>query len=407
MSSSSYLRLSADERLSRIDAVTDAALAHLDLDELLNELLERLRELMDVDTAAVLLLDASSEYLVATAATGIEEEVRQGVRIPMGRGFAGRIAAEKRPVVLDKVDHTVVLNHLLWEKGIQSLLGVPLLVGGEVKGVLHVGTLRSRRFTEDDIELLQLVGDRLALALQIHISDQQRAAARALRHSLTPAKLPDVDGLEFASRYVPGERGDVAGDWYDVFVLPSGAVGIVVGDVAGHGFPAAVVMGRLRSALRAYALETQDPGEVLTKLNRKVSYFEPNVIATVLYAVLDPTLQRVELSASGHLAPIRCEPGQQACFVDILLDPPIGLQTSPRRSSMVALRPGTVLCFYSDGLVERRGTLIDDQLELLRESVTATEPEALCTALMARLVGNYDPEDDLTVLAVRRTARVQ
>ena len=116
--------------MRRFEAVTDAGLAHLDVDELLEELLDRVRELLEVDTAAVLLLDPSSRYLVATAARGLEEEVRQGVRIPIGKGFAGRIAAEKRAVIIEQVDHSNVLNPILREKGIPSLLGVPLVVGG-------------------------------------------------------------------------------------------------------------------------------------------------------------------------------------------------------------------------------------------------------------------------------------
>jgi phosphoserine phosphatase RsbU/P len=112
----------ADDRLHRLESVTDVALAHLAVEDLLVELLERVQELLEIDTAAVLLLDPSSEYLVATAAKGIEAEVRQGVRIPLGRGFAGRIAADKQPVLLEQVDHTLMPNGecttgLTWGKG--------------------------------------------------------------------------------------------------------------------------------------------------------------------------------------------------------------------------------------------------------------------------------------------------
>jgi transcriptional regulator with GAF, ATPase, and Fis domain len=103
-------------------------------DQLLRKLLDRVRKLLVVDTTAVLLLDPSAHYLVATAARGLEEEVSQGVRIPLGEGFAGRIGAAKSPVVIDQVDHSNVLNPLPREKGVQSLLGVPLLVGGRVLG---------------------------------------------------------------------------------------------------------------------------------------------------------------------------------------------------------------------------------------------------------------------------------
>ena len=154
------------ERLRRLQALTDAALAHLELDELLAALLVRTREALEVDTCAVLLLDARRNELVARAAVGIEEEVEQGVRIPVGGGFAGKVAAERRPIVLPDVDHADVLNPILREKGVKSMLGVPLLVGGDAIGVLHVGTLHPRAFGPDDIDLLQLVADRAAIAIE-------------------------------------------------------------------------------------------------------------------------------------------------------------------------------------------------------------------------------------------------
>ena len=154
------------ERLRRIQLVTDAALTHLDLNDLLAELLVRIRDVLGADTAAVLLRDDLRNELVARAAVGLEEEVERGVRIPIGGGFAGRIAAERRPIVLDDVDHADVLNPILREKGIKSLAGVPLVFGNEVLGVLHVGTLTPREFTKDDVELLEVVADRVAVAIE-------------------------------------------------------------------------------------------------------------------------------------------------------------------------------------------------------------------------------------------------
>jgi signal transduction histidine kinase len=154
------------QRIEDIQAVTDAALAHLDIDELLDVLLPRIRQILAADTCAVLLLDEGQDELVARAAVGLEEEVERGVRIPVGRGFAGRVAAGRRPVILDDVDHADVLNPILREKGIKSMLGVPLLAAGDVIGVLHVGTLVHRRFTGEDVELLALVAQRVALAVE-------------------------------------------------------------------------------------------------------------------------------------------------------------------------------------------------------------------------------------------------
>jgi sigma-B regulation protein RsbU (phosphoserine phosphatase) len=178
---------STDDQLRRIESVTDAALAHLNVEDLLAELLERVQGLLEVDTAAVLLLDPPTERLVATTARGIEAEVRQGVRIPVGKGFAGRIAAEKKPVILDQVDHTNVLNPILRARGIRSLLGVPLLRSGNVIGVLHVGTLVPRRFTDDDVRVLQIVADRVAFAIESRRAEVQ---LRSLSHRLSGCTCP-------------------------------------------------------------------------------------------------------------------------------------------------------------------------------------------------------------------------
>jgi signal transduction histidine kinase len=156
----------ARRRIEDIQSITDAALAHLEINRLLAVVLPRIREILRADTCAVLLLDDGGDELVARAAVGLEEEVEQGVRIPVGKGFAGRVVAGRRPVILEDVDHADIVNPILREKGIKSMLGVPLVVSSDAIGVLHVGTLTYRRFTTDDTELLTLVAERVALAVE-------------------------------------------------------------------------------------------------------------------------------------------------------------------------------------------------------------------------------------------------
>lgn len=178
-----------DDDRSALESLTQEALAHLGLEELLNALLDRIAEALAVDTVAILLLSERDGVLEARAARGIEEEVERGVRIPVGSGFAGRIAKEAKPVVLEDVEHSEVLNPILLEKHVASLLGVPLLVQGRVIGVLHVGTLTRREFTQNDTRFLQVVADRVALAIEhARLYDEARqarsdadAAERALR----------------------------------------------------------------------------------------------------------------------------------------------------------------------------------------------------------------------------------
>jgi putative methionine-R-sulfoxide reductase with GAF domain len=388
------------EQLRRIQTVTDASLAHLEIDELLDTLLDRVREILEVDTAAILLIDRSSREMVATAAKGIEEEVRSGIRIPIGQGFAGRVAAERRAVILENVDHTNVRNPILVDVGIRSLLGVPLIADGDTIGVLHVGTLGSRSFSDHDAELLQLVADRAALAINAGLLKQDRTVATALQRSLLP-RLPEVGGLEIAARYLPGHDRLVGGDWYDVFELPTGHVGAAIGDVVGHGLRSATVMGRIRNALRAYALDSDDPAAVLTRLDDMVCHFEPDEMATVLYAVFDPDRRRMTVSVAGHPLPLMTSPTADAQPVDAPADPPIGsAAAAPRRATEVPVSEGATIYFFTDGVVERRGEHIEVGLERLRETAIPGPPHRGCTRIVSQLLAGAQPDDDAAVLAV-------
>src|SRR5215469_2582340 len=133
-----------------LQALIDTDLAYLGVDELIAVLLERVREQFQVDTVTVLELDPFGDELIATASLGLVEEVAQGVRLPVGLGFAGSVAARREPIQLDHVDATTVLNPLLIEAGIRSMLGVPVLASGQLMGVLHVGSRTPRRFTEEE-----------------------------------------------------------------------------------------------------------------------------------------------------------------------------------------------------------------------------------------------------------------
>ncbi|BCJ46408.1 cyclic diguanylate phosphodiesterase [Actinoplanes ianthinogenes] len=396
-------RINDDERIRRFEAVTDAALSRLDAADLLDELLDRVRDLLDVDTAAILLLDVHAQQLVATAAKGLEDEVRAGFRVAVGRGFAGRVAAGRRPVRIADLTPDDGVNPILVQKGIRSLLGVPIMVGTDLVGVLHVGSLTPRRFGADDVRLLQLVADRAGLAGRLRADKLDHAAALAVQRSLLPARLPEIPGVQMAARYVPGHAFGIGGDWYDVFTLPTGDLGVVIGDVSGHGLASAVVMGRIRSALRAYALICDDPAEALTLLNRKVQHFEAGSLTTALYAMISPNRDRIVLSSAGHLRPVLARPGAPAELAGIPVDPPLGVGRTPRprRSTTLDFPPGAVLLCYTDGLIERRDQVIDRGLGHLTELVQAENAETVCATVMSA-AGTEQPGDDVAVLAVRR-----
>src|ERR671925_222266 len=229
----------AAERLRKLLLVTDAALAHLSLEDLLDELLTRIREILDADTAAFLMLDERANELVARAAKGLEEEVVQGVRIPVGGGFAGRIADERHVVAVDDVDHADVLNPILREKGIKSLLGAPLLARGRVLGVVHVGTLTPRHFDAEDAELLQRAAERAALGVErallhdeLRRLDQVREqfvarASHELRHGAPPIVVSaERTGAELrivVEDHGPGVAPELRGRLFEQFTRAPGA----------------------------------------------------------------------------------------------------------------------------------------------------------------------------------------
>ena len=176
------------DQLGALQKVTDAALGHLSMDELLAESLKRIREVLHVDTVAILMLEREKNELVAWAAQGLEEEVEFGVRIPVGRGFAGRIVATAKPIIISEVENADLFNPLLREKGVKSLLGVPMMIEGRPLGVLHVGTFKHKSFTEKEVGLLQSAADRIALAVENARLYQVEQQARAEAETANRAK---------------------------------------------------------------------------------------------------------------------------------------------------------------------------------------------------------------------------
>ena len=269
------------DRLRRLQALTDAALAHLELDTLLPTLLARTREVLDVDTCAILLLDEETNELVARAAVGIEEEVEQGVRIPVGRGFAGRVAAGRRPVILEDVDHADVLNPILREKGIKSLLGVPLMVAGRVLGVLHVGSLVPRTFAAGDVDLLQLVGDRAAIAIEhANAYEAERQARQRIEHvqAVTDAALAHLELDQLFAVLLPRIRDILGADTCAVLLVDESAgeliaraaVGIEEEVEQGVRIPiGGGFAGRIAADRKPVVLEDVDHAHVLNPILRE------------------------------------------------------------------------------------------------------------------------------------------
>ncbi|MBN1529192.1 MAG: SpoIIE family protein phosphatase [Thermoleophilaceae bacterium] len=391
------------DKLRDLERLTDSALSYLPFEGFLDELLNRVVEILDVNTAAVLLLEDDGRTLVPRAAKGLEEEVEQRVRIAVGRGFAGRVAGTREPVRITDLEHAEIVNPLLREKGLKALLGVPLVVEGEVIGVLHVGSFEERTFTDDDVDLLVSAGDRAALAIRGRLAERDRGLADALQASLMPT-LPQVPGIGLEGRYRPAASAKLGGDWFDAFPLPGGRLGMTIGDVSGRGFHAAALMGQLRSGLRAYATDRPSPADVIERLNNLLRQIEPGRNATVLYLVLDPQEGSLTLAGAGHPPPLIARADGRAEYVEVPSSVPLGAVRYARYEDTSArLEPGETLVLYTDGIVERPAESLDAGLGRLREAVETLGPQAtgLCDAILRATLPGGATRDDVALLVAR------
>jgi FixJ family two-component response regulator/anti-sigma regulatory factor (Ser/Thr protein kinase) len=390
--------------ISRLERLTEAALANLSLDELLHELLGHVCELLQTDAAAILLLDDERQVLEVKAERGLYGDAEARFTVPVGAGFAGRIVSERRSIVIDDVAEADVLSPILHRR-VSSLLGVPLLADDRIIGVMHVGTTGHRDFSAEDTVVLQLAADRAGRAIErARRFQQEHETAVTLQRSLLPDRLPDVPGLALAARYLPGAAGtEVGGDWYDVIPLADGRVGLAMGDVVGRGIQAASLMGQLRNGLRAYAIEGHTPAAVLERLDRLVQSLNPGRMATLLYMVLEADGRKAVFANAGHLPPLVVDADHEPRLLEGARSVPLGvLPYATFEETAARLDPASTLVLYTDGLVEERGISIEIRLDDLQRVAAAPfeGPNDLCERLLHEMLPEGPGVDDVAVLAL-------
>ena len=235
---------------------------------------------------------------------------------------------------------------------------------------------------------------------------EQRSISETLQHALLPETLPAVDDLRVSARYVPAQAGgEVGGDWYDVLALESGRALLIIGDVSGHGLEAATTMALLRHAALAYAVQDPRPGSVLSRLSTFVNANPHSYFATVLCALVDVRAHRVALASAGHLAPLVIEDGR-ARFLEVAASPPIGFpgglsETAAASETIAEVAPHSTLLAFTDGLVERRGEVLDEGLARLREA--AISERLPVEDLLAKLAGSLtsaNNRDDTALVGI-------
>ena len=260
---------------------------------------------------------------------------------------------------------------------------------------------RSTPWAPWKLEVADALGKHL-IGLILSRSRDQLAMAESIQRSVVADEPPRFDGIELAARYQPASTFQLGGDWWDAFPLPDGRIVFVVGDVAGHGVSAASAMTQVRTALRAYLFEGHGPATCLDRLDLLMAGLLDQRVATAVLAVLDPGTGRVELASAGHPPPMLIT-RRSADDVDLPVRPLLGVGTGSAETVTIDLPPGAALLLYTDGLVERRGTDMEERTERLRSLAADTYADSDLQAWVDRLIDLHDDGggDDTTVLALR------
>jgi PAS domain S-box-containing protein len=314
--------------------------------------------------------------------------------------------------------------------GFHSLMLVPLRARGATLGIaVFVRHRRAEPFEDDDLVVAEEIVARAAVCIDnARRYTRERATALTLQRSLLPRSLPRQAAVRVATRYLPAGTGvAVGGDWFDVIRLSGSRVGLVVGDVTGHGIHAAATMGQLRTAVRTLADIDLEPGELLARLDDVVARLADeeglppdgeaitDLSATCLYAVYDPVTRRCSLARAGHPPPAVVSPDGTAEFLDLPANPPLGLGGLPFEDTETELPEGSLLVLYTDGLIESRQRDIDTGLTAMRKVLrdVRVRPggphdetpslEAVCDRLVDALLPER-AEDDAALLVARTRA---
>jgi hypothetical protein len=326
--------------------------------------------------------------------------------IPQAAREGTPVLCENRQTLLDRYP---ALAKEVARAGVEACAALPLTASGENLGAVLVTFSAPHRFDATERSFLLTLAAQCAQALErSRLYELEHEMADTLQRSLLPGRLPDVPGLTAAGRYVPGTRGrHIGGDWYDCLELPGGRLGLALGDVVGKGVRAASLMGQLRNAVRAYALQELEPPLVVRWTDRLGTLGEEE-IATLVYGVLDVADGTFRFANAGHLPPLVVSPDGTTRFAETDPGLPLGVDdgTVPRESR-VDLAPGDLVLLYSDGLVEERDRHLDDGLTRLAAAASRGvrrhphDLDALCDALLGGLRGGAPGADDSTMLAVR------
>ncbi len=417
----------AQHQLGLLAAASHRMAVSLDVEETARVLADTcVAELADF---AVVFLVGPSRQVEPAALVHVDPERREQLRdllerypvrsdAPYGAGAAIRTGEasfqpsideeHRRQFAVDDAHHEELDRHRA-----TSVIAVPLEARGRIIGALSVRREGGASFDEDDLRVVEELARRGAVAIDnVLLYERERTAALMLQRSLLPRILPALDGAVCAVRYLPGAAGaEVGGDWYDVLALENGQIAVAVGDVQGRGLTAASVMGQLRAAVRAYALEGHVPREVIARADRVLASLDDAPLATCVYARYDPASHELTVANAGHLPPLVID-GRGARFLELAPGLPLGVGGAAFEQTTIVLEEGARLLLFTDGLVEGPTVPLDEGLARLAAAVSeegATVDlgvEEIADLVLARLVSQDTCDDDVALLVLGVGSRV-
>ena len=408
--------LKAHERLRTVVEMSNAVQTKLNLDQILNDVMESLFHVFpQVERCFIMLKSETGQKLVPKVSR--QRDSRQPEAVTVSRRIISE-AVTRRIAILSAdamgdtrfAEAASVVNFQ-----IRSMMCAPLIAKDELLGIIHLDTSRQdRRFTMDDLELLTGVGNQTALAIanaKLHERlllrermDRDLQLARQVQESFLPSELPEIPGMQFCASYRAAL--EVGGDFYDFIPLSGERLGIVLGDVAGKGMPAALMMARLSSDVRFLAMNESQPKDVLAKLNEQVCATSPEAFVTLVLGVLEPATRKMTMANAGHPPPLLRKGGSKEVLpFEDCIGFPLGAAASveyPQESFV--LDPGDVLFIFSDGVTEAMNAEKDiygmARLVNAMAAQTPTVKQVMAGILedIQEYVGNTRQSDDLTAV---------
>ncbi len=387
----------------------------LDRDEVLGLILDGLEEVVGYDAAGIFLVDIESDEISYHLLRGYDEGVLAQVELKIGDGLVGSSAEMEEPIVVADVRKDP--DYIGARTKTRSEIVLPLMVSGIVVAVLNLESDRVRAYGSRHLKQLQTFGAQAAVAIdnascytearEKRVIEQELEIAGKIQQALLPNSTPDIPGLDVAAYMKPIES--LGGDLYDLVQVNEKTLGIAIGDISGHGAPAAILMASLYASYRSLTRRGFSIPEIMSQLNNLIQEnFGTSRYATFFYGVIAPEEQRLTYSNAGHFPPLLIRPGEEPRLLStggIVLG---FMNDAIYEESTLSLEPGDVIILYTDGIIEAAGP--DDEMfgeerlaEICATMIRRSAREVLDGILKAVMSHCSDSEqqDDISLVIVR------